>query len=119
MAADSLSVHSATILGLISFMYSMKALRGFLMWSLSCIEEEDEPPWLFRPRDLVGVGGLRGPMGGQTPDPGERRAAAAETSGPPPFPVAAAAAAAAAAEGRGGKRSPYLERGLEYEKIKA
>ena len=31
IAADSLSVHSATILGLISFMYSMKAFRGFLI----------------------------------------------------------------------------------------
>lgn len=32
MAALSFSVHSATTLALISFMYSMKALRGFLMW---------------------------------------------------------------------------------------
>ena len=31
IAADSLSVHSATIFGLISFMYSMKAFRGFLI----------------------------------------------------------------------------------------
>lgn len=32
MAALSFSVHSATTLALISFMYSMKALSGFLMW---------------------------------------------------------------------------------------
>lgn len=31
MAALSLSVHSAMTFALISFMYSMKALRGFLM----------------------------------------------------------------------------------------
>lgn len=32
MAALSFRVHSATTLALISFMYSMKAFRGFLMW---------------------------------------------------------------------------------------
>lgn len=32
MAADSLSVHSATTCALISFMKSMKALSGFFMW---------------------------------------------------------------------------------------
>lgn len=32
MAALSLSVHSATTLALISFMYSMNAFSGFLMW---------------------------------------------------------------------------------------
>ncbi len=32
MAADSFSVHSATIFGRISFMYNMNAFRGFLMW---------------------------------------------------------------------------------------
>lgn len=32
MAALSFSVHSATTLALISFMYNMKALSGFLMW---------------------------------------------------------------------------------------
>lgn len=31
MAADSLRVHSATTFALISFMYSMKALRGFFI----------------------------------------------------------------------------------------
>ena len=32
IAADSFKVHSATIFGLISFMYSMKAFNGFLIW---------------------------------------------------------------------------------------
>ena len=32
IAADSLSVHSAWTTGLISFMYSMNAFRGFLIW---------------------------------------------------------------------------------------
>lgn len=32
MAADSLSVHSATTCALISFIKSMKALSGFFMW---------------------------------------------------------------------------------------
>lgn len=32
MAALSFSVHSATTLARISFMYSMNALSGFLMW---------------------------------------------------------------------------------------
>lgn len=31
MAADSFNVHSATTLALISFMYSMKAFKGFLI----------------------------------------------------------------------------------------
>ena len=32
IAADSLSVHSATICGRISFIYNMKAFNGFFMW---------------------------------------------------------------------------------------
>ena len=32
MAADSLSVHSSTTFDLISFMNSMNAFSGFLMW---------------------------------------------------------------------------------------
>lgn len=34
IAALSFSVHSATTLARISFIYSMKAFRGFLMWGL-------------------------------------------------------------------------------------
>ena len=33
MAADSFKVHSATILGRISFMYNIKAFKGFLIWT--------------------------------------------------------------------------------------
>ena len=49
MAALSLSVHSATIFGLISFMYRIKAFRGFLMWGLEDILPL-RPPRLWPPR---------------------------------------------------------------------
>lgn len=41
MAALSLSVHSATTFALISFMYNMKAFRGFLMCGFFLSEDNN------------------------------------------------------------------------------
>lgn len=65
MAALSFRVHSATTLALISFMYSMKAFSGFLMWGfLSSSFLGGTGDFLLRER-LGGGGGERGSGGGR------------------------------------------------------
>jgi len=69
MAALSLSVHSATTLGLISFIYNIKELSGFLTCDLSLFDFDvfplklsgvpgEDSEWLAL---LVEFGGLRTP----------------------------------------------------------